>query len=146
MACAEFEERLLEYTELANGERARVDAHAAQCSSCRELLEALRTVDSHLTARLSGIEVTPGFAPAVRRRVRYESSVPRPSLVPELLDFAGWGAIVTLLGLLAWWLAPLVHVSNAKLGVSMNASYAAAGIFLVTALLIGIRSFADLKH
>ncbi len=146
MACAEFEERLLEYADLANWERARVDAHAVQCSSCREFLDALRTVDTELTARLAGLEVTPAFAPAVRRRVRYEGSPARPSLIPELLDFVGWGAIVALLGLIAWWTAPLVHVSNTKLAVSFNAPYAAAGVFLLAAILIGIRSFADLKH
>jgi len=144
MACAEFEERLLEYAELANGERARVDAHAALCASCREFLEALRTVDSQLTAQLASLEVTPAFAPAVRRRVRRESAVARPSLVPELLDFVGWGAIVALLVLLAWWLAPLSPVSNIK--ISFNAMYAAAGAFLLAAFLFGIRSFADLKH
>ncbi len=120
MACAEFEERLLEYADLANGERARVDAHVAHCFSCR--------------------------GSAVRRRVRYEGSPARPSLIPELLDFVGWGAIVALLGLIAWWTAPLVHVSNTKLAVSFNAPYAAAGVFLLAAILIGIRSFADLKH
>jgi len=146
MACAEFEERLLEYAELANGERARVEAHAAQCSSCREFLEALRTVDSQLTAQLAGFELTPAFAPMVRRRLRHENSTARPSVVPELLDFVGWGAIVTLLGLLAWWLGPLTPVSNIKLAVSFNAVYVAAGAFLLAALLFGIRSFADLKH
>ena len=146
MACAEFEERLLEYAELVNGERARVDAHTAHCSTCREFLEALRTVDSQLTAQLAGLEVTSAFAPAVRRRVRYEGSAARPSVVPELLDFVGWGAIVALLGLVAWWLLPLMHISNTELAGSFNASYAAAGVFLLAALLIGIRSFADLKH
>jgi len=146
MACAEFEEQLLEYAELANGERARVDAHAAHCSNCREFLEALRAVDSQLTAQLAGLELTPAFAPAVRRRVRLEGSAPRPTAVPELLDFVGWGAIVALLGLLAWWLVPLAHISNTKPDISFNASYAAAGVFFLAALWIGIRSFADLKH
>jgi anti-sigma factor RsiW len=145
MACAEFEERLLEYAELANGERARVDAHTAQCSSCREFLEALRTVDSQLTAQLAGLEITPAFAPAVQRRVRYENAA-RPSLIPELLDFVGWGAIVALLVLLGWWLTPLVHVPSIKMTVSLNASYVVSGAFLLAAFLFGIRSFADLKH
>ena len=143
MACAEFEERLLEYAELANGERARVDAHAAQCSSCREFLEALRTVDFQLTSQLASLEVTPAFAPGVRRRVRHESAAARPSLIPELLDLVGWGAIVALLGLIAWWLGPF---SNIKVAVSFNAMYVAAGAFLLAAFLFGIRSFADLKH
>jgi hypothetical protein len=76
--------------------------------------------------------------------VRRESADTRPSLVPELLDFVGWGAVVALLALLAWWLAPLSPVSNIK--VSFNAMYAAAGAFLLAAFLFGIRSFGDLKH
>ena len=146
MACAEFEERLLEYAGLGNGKRARVDAHVAHCFSCRGFLEALRTVDSQLTVQLAGLEVTPAFAPAVRRRVRQEGSAVRPSLVPEFLDFVGWGAIVALLGLVAWWLTPLVHLSSIKMTVSLNAPYVAAGAFLLAAFLVGIRSFADLKH
>jgi anti-sigma factor RsiW len=146
MACAEFEERLLEYAELANGERARVDAHTAQCASCREFLEALATVDSQLTTQLASLVVTPAFAPAVRRRVRHEGFAARPSLVPELLDLVGWGAIVALLGLLGWWLTPLVHVPSIKMTVSFNASYVVSGAFLLAAFLFGIRSFADLKH
>src|SRR5260370_35090720 len=104
MACAEFEERLLEYADLANGERARVDAHVAHCFSCRGFLEALRTVDSQLTVQLAGYEVTPAFAPAVRRRVRHEGSAARPSLVPGFLDFVGRGALVCLPRFGAWWL------------------------------------------
>jgi anti-sigma factor RsiW len=146
MVCAEFEERLLEYAELANGERARVDAHTAQCSNCREFLEALRTVDFQLTSQLASLEVTPAFAPAVRKRVRREGSAARPSLVPELLDFVGWGAIVALLGLLAWWLVPLLPVSNIRPTVSVSAMYAVTGAFLLAAFVFGIRSFADLKH
>jgi len=146
MGCAEFEERLLEYAELANGERVLVDAHAARCSSCREFLEALRTVDAQLTAQLAGLEVTSAFAPALRRRVRHEGSAARPSLVPEFLDLVGWGAIVALLGLLGWWLVPLVHVPSVRMTVSFNASYVLSGAFLLAAFLFGLRSFGDLKH
>jgi hypothetical protein len=146
MVCAEFEERLLEYAGLANGERACVDAHAAQCSSCREFLESLHMVDSQLTAQLAGVEVTPAFAPAVRRRVRRETVAARPSLVPELLDLVGWGAIVALLGLLGLWLAPVVHLPSIEMTVSFNASYVVSGAFLLAAFLFGIRSFGDLKH
>jgi len=143
MACAEFEQLLLEYPELENGARARVDAHVAQCSGCREFLDALLVVDSQLTAEFAGQEVSASFAPAVHQRVQSAAPLARPSLVPELLDFAGWGAIAALAGLLAWWLVPLVPVPHWEL--SLDASFAAAGAFLLAALLVGIRSFADLK-
>jgi hypothetical protein len=68
----------------------------------------------------------------------------RPSLVPDLLDFAGWGATAALAGLLAWWLISLVPVPHEEL--SLDAPFAAAGAFLLTAFLVGVRSFTDLEH
>ena len=69
MACPEFEDRLIEYPDIEGEARACVDTHLAECASCREFLEALRVVDTELTARFGGREVSAAFAPAVRRRV-----------------------------------------------------------------------------
>ena len=146
MACAEFEERLLEYAGLAGNARAGVDAHAAHCSACRELLDALHTLDSQLIVEFGGLEVSPSFGPAVRRRIQSAAPMAKPSLVPELLDFVGWGTIAALAGLLAWWLIPLVPVSERDLAFSPNVSLAAAGVFLGASFLVGIRCLADLKH
>jgi hypothetical protein len=150
MPCAEFAELydlLIEYAELAGEARARVDAHVAQCTGCGEFLEALSAVDEGLGAEIGGRrEVSVEFAAAVRTRVRREASVGRPSLIPELLDFTGWAAIVALIGLLAWWVSPLVPVSIAKAALTLNAALAAGFAFLLAAFWIGIRSFAYLKR
>jgi hypothetical protein len=92
MPCPEFEDRLMDYAELAGDARSRVDAHVSACADCREFLEALSTVDAGLTAQLRGSPpVSAAFASAVRQRVRLETRLARPSLVPELLDLVGWG-------------------------------------------------------
>jgi anti-sigma factor RsiW len=143
MACAEFQDLLVDYGELMGDARGHVDSHLAQCAACREFLEALHTVDVALAARFGGREVSAAFAPAVRRRVSREAALQRPSFIPELLDFVGWTAIVTLIALLAWWVSPLIPVSNV---VTLNAGLAAGGAFLVAAFVIGLRSLADLKH
>jgi predicted anti-sigma-YlaC factor YlaD len=147
MACPEFEDRLIEYAELEGEARACVDTHLAECAGCRQFLEALRVVDRELTAQFTGREVSAAFLPAVRRRVQDEGLARRPSMIPELLDFVGWGAIVALIGLLAWWTIPFIPVSYSKdAAISLNAALAAGGAFLLIALFIGLRSFADLKH
>src|SRR5437879_4443896 len=106
MPCAEYENRLLEYAELPQDERRRVDAHAAGCAGCREFLDALVLVDEELSAQFSGREVSAGFTGALTARIRREPAPRRPSFVPELLDFVGWGAIVALIALVVYWLAP----------------------------------------
>ena len=147
MACPEFEDRLIEYAQIEGEARACVDTHLAECAGCREFLEALRIVDTQLTARFAGREVSAAFAPAVRRRVDRETSARRLSFVPEVLDFVGWGAIVTLLGLMAWWVVPFIPAFNAnQTALSLNAAVAAGGAFLLVALFIGLRSLADLKR
>jgi len=147
MACPEFEDRLIEYADIEGDARACVDTHLAECASCREFLEALRVVDTELTARFAGREVSAAFVPAERRRVEREASARRLSFVPEILDFVGWGAIVALLGLMAWWVLPFMPAANpSQAALSMNAALAAGGAFLLVAVFIGLRSLADLKR
>ena len=147
MGCPEFEDRLIEYAHIEGEARACVDTHLAECADCREFLEALRVVDTQLTARFAGREVSAAFAPAVRRRVEREASARRLSFLPEILDFVGWGAIVALLGLMAWWVVPFIPAFNTnQTALSLNAAVAAGGAFLLVALFIGLRSLADLKR
>jgi hypothetical protein len=52
--------------------------------------------------------------------------------------------LLPLAGLLAQWLISLVPVPHEEL--SLDAPFAAAGAFLLTAFLVGVRSFTDLEH
>src|SRR5437588_9661112 len=96
MPCVEFQDRLLAHTELSDDERAIVDTHVAGCPECREFQDALHSVDSALTAKFARSDVSRAFAHAVRHRIQLAAPIPRPSLIPELLDFVGWGAMVAL--------------------------------------------------
>jgi hypothetical protein len=83
----------------------------------------------------------------VRQQVERYTSARRLSFVPEVLDFVGWGAIVALLGLMAWWVLPHIPAFNGNQAtLSLNAALAAGGAFLLVALFIGLRSLADLKN
>ena len=146
MGCAEFRELLVEYAELAGAARGRADSHLAQCAGCREFLEALQTVDAALAAQFGDCETSVEFATAVRRRVGRESAMRRPSFIPEVLDFVGWGAIVALIALAISWVSPLIPVWSAKDALTLNAALAGGGAFVLVALVIGLRSLADLKH
>jgi anti-sigma factor RsiW len=146
MPCAEFADLLLEYAGLSPDKRARIDSHVAGCGACRELLQALDAVDAELTAEFAGHAVSADFETAVRRRVRSQAALPGPSRVPELLDSLGWAAIVTLIGLIVWWAAPLLSVPQKNLAVTFNMVWIAASAFLFISVLVGLRSFAQLKH
>jgi anti-sigma factor RsiW len=146
MPCAEFVDMLPEYAGLSPDERARIDSHVAGCGACRELLQALQTVDAELTAEFSGYTVSTDFEAAVRRRVRREAAPPAPSRIPELLDSLGWAAIVTLIGLIVWWAAPLLIVPQKNLAVTFNMVWIAASAFLFISVFVGLRSLAQLKH
>lgn len=147
MACPEFEDRLIEYANIEGEARACVDTHLAECAGCRQFLEALRVVDTELTARFARREVSTAFAAAVRHRVERGAAEQRLSFVPEILDFVGWGAIVALFGLMAWWAVPFIPAfSSNQTALSLNTALAAGGAFLLAALFIGLRSLADSKH
>jgi len=147
MACPEFEDRLIEYAGLEGEARVCVDTHLDECAGCRQFLEALQIVDAQLTARFAGREVSAAFGPAVRRQVEREASARRLSFVPEILDFVGWGAIVAVLGVMAWWVMPFIpEFTSNQAALSLKTAVGAGGSFLLIALFIGLRSLADLKH
>jgi anti-sigma factor RsiW len=148
MPCAEFEGLLAEYAELSGDARLRVHAHMEGCADCREFLEALHRVDAALAAQFSGRGVSAEFERAVRRRVRGEPVARRPSFVPEILDFIGWGAIMALIGLALYWARPLLPIpsESERAAFSLIAAWTAGATFLLIGFFIGLRSLVDLKH
>jgi hypothetical protein len=86
MACPELEDLLHE----SSGD------HAAHCEECRALLQALDHVDTTFDAAFVDASAPPGLAAAVRARVARELPECEPSLVPELLDFIGWAAVLAM--------------------------------------------------
>lgn len=105
MACPEFED-------LVSG---AAGDHAAHCEDCRALLDALADVDATFEAAFAGIAAPPSLAAAVRLRVERELPLRRPSLVPEVLDFIGWAAVLVLAAVLLPRFLPLIHDAIASL-------------------------------
>jgi len=138
MPCASFEELLIDYMDLPGSERARVDTHLAGCGDCREYLRILRQLEGALTAEFSGLTVSRNVESRVRSRI---ASKPwRLSFLPEILDFIGWTAIVTIVFSLAWVLVPKGTIA------SPNAlPVAGASLALAAAAWIGVRAYAELK-
>lgn len=98
MACPEFE------TLVREGR----SGHAARCERCAALLDALAEVDSTLEAAFGSISAPPGLAAAARFRIAAEQALRKPSLIPEILDFIGWAAILALVAVIAQRYLPLI--------------------------------------
>ncbi len=90
MACPDFEELIQQ----------GFSGHAAHCDDCRARLEALSHVDTVLDAAFTGIKAPPGFAASVRARITTATAISRPPVLPEVLDFIGWAAILGVAGFL----------------------------------------------
>jgi hypothetical protein len=91
MACPDFETLLQE----APG------GHAANCEHCAALLDAFADLDSSLETALHGIAAPPGLAADLHMRIVREAASRVPSLIPEVLDFIGWAALLALCAVLA---------------------------------------------
>jgi hypothetical protein len=86
MSCPEFEDLV----------REGASGHARHCEPCRALLEALADVDDTLDAAFAGVSAPPRLAASVRARLAIETPIRRPSMIPEVLDFIGWAAVLAL--------------------------------------------------
>jgi hypothetical protein len=83
MNCAEIKDLIL-----SDSETELVEEHARGCEDCREYLEAARNLDLALAKA--------GKAPARLRGAVMAAIAPKPSYLPEILDFVGWAAMITV--------------------------------------------------
>ena len=81
--------------------------HAAHCEECAALLEALADVDAGLEAAFAGTAAPPSLAAGVRMRIAGDCARWRPPMLPEILDFVGWAALLALVAVLAQRFLPL---------------------------------------
>ena len=100
--CAAFEDRLIDYVDLAAADRAVVDDHVAGCSACRQFLATLQEIDTQLTADVRAIRLNPDRYAEVRRQVETTMPVARASHLPEWLDFVAAVAVCAFGYTLAW--------------------------------------------
>jgi len=101
--------------ELAAGDATAI-AHAARCEECHALLEALAEVDATLDAAFAGISAPLGVAARARAIAHRQMPLRRPSVLPEVLDFIGWAAVLTLAAVLIPKFLPDIQALLARLG------------------------------
>jgi len=124
MACAAFEDRLLDYHEMAAAERAALDVHLAECAACREYLEVLAALDAGLTDLYAGARVSAEF-----RNAMAGLTPQKLSWIPELLDFLGWTAVIAFLfGALLYFIPLRVLLTPYVMAACAIAASAAAWI------------------
>ena len=118
-ACPAFEDRLLDYAELAPLERQAVDAHLAGCARCRDYQQALGDVDAMFSSQLRDVTLDARHLAGVRERVAKDIPVGRVTKLPEWLDFAAacavgvFGyALLTQTGLLTYLMYALSSPAN----------------------------------
>jgi anti-sigma factor RsiW len=103
--CTECGNLLAGYDELAATERARVDAHVAQCAACSALAQALADLGPALGAEYGDVSAPPTLRGRVSRRLSPDLP-PKPSPLPAILDMLAWSAVACAVGMLAWFVAP----------------------------------------
>ncbi|MGA2040903.1 MAG: zf-HC2 domain-containing protein [Bryobacteraceae bacterium] len=123
--CSEFENLLAGYDALEEGERARVDAHVAQCGACRALAQTLSELGTALSAEYGDVRAPSSLLDRLGRRIPADP-LPKPSLLPAILDMVAWSAVACAGGSVAWFVAlPVITFTGTML-------YATAGLLTLS--------------
>lgn len=135
MACPEFVDLLVDYRELDDKQRQAVDSHLSSCAGCLVFHGALIEVDSTLTAAFTGLEASA----TLPQGVMTQTPIRPPSFVPMLLDLTGSVAVLTVA-------MSVLDVFVSGLPLNIPTYWAATALFVVSAIVVGYRSYADLKN
>jgi anti-sigma factor RsiW len=141
MACAEYEELILDYFDgaLSLEQHQSVEAHLAGCSGCREFWEAQQDLDAALAARFSPVALSAGFEQQVLERLDPEWESRRFWRLSQVLDLAGYLALTAAGGYVVFYLASLPAVEAAFPQFATYASWAAGALCCLYLLWAGIK-------
>ena len=91
MACADFEERILNYLDggLPAPERRLLEAHLLKCADCREFRDLQENLDALLAKSLVMPQLSEDFGRRVLRRLPLLKPVHH---IPEILDALGYAS------------------------------------------------------
>jgi hypothetical protein len=84
MTCSEIEDLILDESGAA-----LVEAHLRQCADCRAFRESAQELDLALAETRR--------APARISRAVMAAITPKPTYLPEVLDFVGWAAMLAVM-------------------------------------------------
>ena len=144
MACASFEELLLDYADLPAQERDAVDLHLTQCASCRQYSETLSQLDVALTEQFSGVQPSELLHSRLHAVTTSQSPRSAPSFLPELLDLIGFAGIGLVVSLILWKVVPIPAITDVVpiVGVVLPVC---AGLALFGITWLAVRVYAEFK-
>ena len=130
MACAEFEDLLVDYDELPESHRNAIDAHLSTCEACRTYWQILNEMDADLTHEFAGVAAPAYLATEVHQLTARIPAAKEPSYVPAVLDLIGGVAACGIVLFLVFWfgaglqlgLGPFVAVGS--FFVALSAAFA----------------------
>jgi anti-sigma factor RsiW len=128
-ACSEFENLLAGYDALEESDRARVDAHVAQCSACSALAQALSDLGTALSAEYGEVRAPRMLRERLSRELSHDP-LRKPSSLPEILDMVGWSAVACAGGIAVWFVTP------PGINFTVQMLYATAGVLMLGGLAI----------
>ena len=113
MACPAFEDRILEYADLAPLDRVAVDEHLHGCAPCRDYLQLLQSIDMAMADQLRAVRFDAGHVADVRQLITGAMPVTRVSRMPEWLDLVAAGAVVAFVYGLVWQTGLVAYLADA---------------------------------
>jgi anti-sigma factor RsiW len=127
MACAEFEDLILDYCEgaAAPADCALLESHIAACAGCRAYLAEQQELDLRLKKSLLRPELSPAFAPRLAARIAVERRAPQFLWIPRILDAIGYLSLASAAGYL---IQQLPH-AGIWVGLAALAASAAFGLW-----------------
>ena len=93
MDCRTAQQEILE--RLTRDTSAELDAHVAGCPTCAAFSAAQTELDRRLSRMLTPPDLSRQFRPALRRRMRSDTTRWLLDTVPDLFHFIGWAVITT---------------------------------------------------
>jgi anti-sigma factor RsiW len=111
MACAEFEDLILDYCEGAASpaDRTLLETHVAACTGCRAYLAVQRELDLRLAQTVAHPALSPAFEAQLAARI---AQAARPSHVPWLPRVLDWTGYLSLAAAGAYLLQQLPHAAD----------------------------------
>jgi hypothetical protein len=143
VSCASFEDLLLNYRDLSEEGRNRLDLHVTGCEGCRVYLDLLHQLDEALSEQFGKVKVPDTLKESVYAKVSVSPTLAPPSLVPEILDLIGWIAVFGI-ALAVIWKMDLRGNSLSGLGLG-GILPLVLGLTAAGAVWMAMRAYSELK-
>jgi len=127
MACPEFEDLILDYSEgaVSPADCALLESHTAACADCRASLAMQQELDLRLARSLVKPALSPAFTANLAARIAVERRKPQFRYLPRILDTIGYLSVASAAG----YLIQQLPNAGAWVGMACLAASAAFGVW-----------------